>query len=329
MNILTEIVNNLTENNESLTTAFLKLKVLAQRLDNTKMLKWVNLELNGYGADIDLPDYRIKGCRFVGNYRRFNVQVSNYQLPLKGLPSEIRETLENIKFYGSISGLESMKSESNEKILSEELNRELVDILSYQYQDETGNSISLLSASKQINISVVYDILTQVRSIALDMVLELEKNLGYEIDMEQIMIKKEDANEVIRNVMNQTNIINYGSGDIVNSGEKNAIENVQNATVVTGDNSTITSNDNNQEVIQLINNLKEEIAKSDLSDQEKEDNKEILELLAEKAQEDSPNKTQLNHLMENISSLAKAVGVGTTIYRYADQIINTVQSMFF
>src|SRR5690554_6738790 len=48
MNLIEEIINDLIDKKTSVTTALLKTKVLAKRIDHIELSKWVDNELNGY-----------------------------------------------------------------------------------------------------------------------------------------------------------------------------------------------------------------------------------------------------------------------------------------
>jgi hypothetical protein len=51
MSIIHEIISDLTKGEGSLEPALLKPKVLAYNFDKTKLIAWVNSELNGFKAE--------------------------------------------------------------------------------------------------------------------------------------------------------------------------------------------------------------------------------------------------------------------------------------
>ena len=72
MSLLGDIINELVDSNESLSSPLLKTKVLATRLKNEELLSWVNHEVMGYSDEVELPRYRkytadIKGTYIIGN----------------------------------------------------------------------------------------------------------------------------------------------------------------------------------------------------------------------------------------------------------------------
>ena len=58
MTIIEQIIEELSDSSKSLTNPLLKARVIASRIGNHGLEKWVNDELAGYGAD-NLPNYRI------------------------------------------------------------------------------------------------------------------------------------------------------------------------------------------------------------------------------------------------------------------------------
>ena len=58
MNILTEIVDLLSDEKNSLASALLKMKVLSSRLNNHELSEWIDKEINGYNNKDMLPEYR-------------------------------------------------------------------------------------------------------------------------------------------------------------------------------------------------------------------------------------------------------------------------------
>ncbi|MFN9898037.1 MAG: hypothetical protein ACK55Z_04405, partial [bacterium] len=67
--MLTEIIDTLSDDTKSLTTPLLKVKVLATRIGNESLLKWVNNELDGYKTSDSVPEYRKAKGNPRGNIR--------------------------------------------------------------------------------------------------------------------------------------------------------------------------------------------------------------------------------------------------------------------
>lgn len=225
MSILTDIVNLLTENDNSITTSLLKIKVLASRLRNDSLYNWINKELFGYQAEDELPRYRIHGCNLIGNYINGNWKATQQALATMNLPDFVKEYVEKLEFYQSVSVLESYLKEKNSQTLQYSIPTEIVGIITDTYQKMGNPHMTVYSAYKQIGIGAVEQLLAEVRNIALDMMLKLEEEFGFEIKLEDLLKKKEKVNNKIQNIMSQTNITNSGDGNVINTGNDNKIKN--------------------------------------------------------------------------------------------------------
>ena len=222
MNILTEIVNQLTDNDNPITTSLLKVKVLASRLNNIQLLAWVNKELSGYDSNDVLPQYRKYGCLLMGNYINGNIKFSKQVLVTMGLPDLVREAVDEMEFYQSISVLESYVKDENRKSIQISIPPEFLGYITKVYQDMGNHYFSIYSAWKQLDIGSVRNIISEVRNTLVDLILKLEEEYGFEIKMEELIIRKQEVNQTIQNVMNQT-IINNGDGSVINTGSDNSI----------------------------------------------------------------------------------------------------------
>ena len=60
MNLIEQIIMALTDSNTPLQDTLLKLKIFAQKINNTELINLVNNELEGY-EEKKVPNYRIIG----------------------------------------------------------------------------------------------------------------------------------------------------------------------------------------------------------------------------------------------------------------------------
>jgi nitrogen regulatory protein PII len=218
MKILTDLANLLTENDKSITTSLLKIKVLASRLKNYNLYNWINKELSGYQTKEELPKYRISGCNLIGDFQNRGFLVQKQTLATFGLPDFEKEFVSNIEFYQSISVLESYLKTKGTKSLKYPVPTEMLGDLSANYHKMGNHDLTIINAHKEVGIGAVEQILAEVRNFALDMILKLEAEFGYQIDLEELIQKKQQVNNTIQNIMNQTNITNNGDGNVVNTG---------------------------------------------------------------------------------------------------------------
>ncbi|MBL4560254.1 MAG: hypothetical protein JKX79_04645 [Labilibaculum sp.] len=223
MNILTEIAKLLTDNDNSITTSLLKIKVLAVRLNNKALSDWVSKELSGYKEDDKLPKYRIYGCNLKGNLINGRMQYTNQVLPTNGLSDLVKVHLETFDFYEALSVLESYIKDKKAPLLQIAIPSELLYYLTENYQRMGNPYANVYSAHKEVGCGAVEQTLSEIRNIALDLILSLEGEFGFEIKMEDLIIKKNEVNVVIQDIMNK--MIIKGDGNFINTGNENSIEN--------------------------------------------------------------------------------------------------------
>lgn len=108
MKLLDEIIDLLSDENGSLNSALLKTKVLMHRIGHAELAEWVNDELNGYGKDKVIPDYRIARGRVVGNVQNIAVIYNEMDLPTGHLPEKLRTHLERHEMNQSMTVLEEL-----------------------------------------------------------------------------------------------------------------------------------------------------------------------------------------------------------------------------
>jgi hypothetical protein len=223
MNIITEIINLLTDNDSSITNALLKIKVFSMRLKNNFLTEWIDKELTGYKTNDELPSYRKSGCNLVGNYINGNWKMENQILATMNLPDWVRESVEQMDFYQSISVLESYIKDDKMKTISISIPAEVIGIITDTYQNLGNPYLTVYSAYKKVHIGAVKQIITEVRNRTLDLMLKLEQEFGFDIEIHALIEKKSDVNFLIQNIMNQITINNEGEGNVINTGNNNEI----------------------------------------------------------------------------------------------------------
>ena len=173
MTLLDEIVGLLSDQNGSLNQALLKTKVLLHKLGQKDLTTWVNDELNGYGPDTEVPQYRVVNAKVFGNLTNGAWRYPNTLVPIRHLEDKYREYLEKEKLRHSIAVLEQFIEKQTGRLVHQippEFNSKLGKSL--------GNGYWIESAWGQIEFSQVVQVLTEIRSRLLDFVLELQGKLG-------------------------------------------------------------------------------------------------------------------------------------------------------
>lgn len=213
---ITDIVEQLTDTSTSLTSILLKVKVLAVRLKNQRLIDWTTKEIEGYKSNDILPEYRISNCNIYGNLTNGRWKLTNYLIPMDGLLPEIRDAVEKFKFYQGISGLEHLLSDKS-RTVGMAVQSEILFYLTQNLQNHHGNPYAeIYSATRKIGTGAIEHAISMIRSNALNIMLEIEKEFGYKIDMEKLMARNNEVNQTIYKILNY--ITTDGSNNIINTG---------------------------------------------------------------------------------------------------------------
>ena len=222
MELISQIINDLIDENKSLNSALLKTKVLASRIQNQELLNWVNNELSGYNNG-NLPDYRREiPNELKGNFINGNMKFTNTQIPTVGLDKNFEKKLRSNDFSESISSLESLVSKEESSTLSGAIRAELASIIEDNWQSMGNPYLQLISVYKSISKSSVIEIITNVRNKLLDFMLELDGKYGDLAEIKDLKMKKEEISSIVNNT-----IIN-GDGNVFNTGKNSKITNATN-----------------------------------------------------------------------------------------------------
>lgn len=175
MSLLREIQDTTTAPDFRLADILRKAKILAARLAHQAFKDWIEKELNGYGTDDELPQYRILtdlGSRgdFFGP---FGSGVKNAPIPLLSFPQELAEALSKVNVVMSVSAIENIVAQANQA--GESILRALwpADAVAL-YGSNVYEHMNCGQAWRDISTSSLIAILDTVRNSILDFVLEIE-----------------------------------------------------------------------------------------------------------------------------------------------------------
>jgi hypothetical protein len=217
MHLIEIILNDLMDNNISLTVPLSKTKVLATRIKNEDLLSWVNKELGGYGPDDDVPTYRITKGNLKGDFVFGNNIGTNVPIGLD-MTSERNRQVHNAHFKESISQLENL-SKSKSPLLKYEFYSDVTRSIERLLQGVNGPHFQLFSAWLAVSTGFATEILSSVHNSLLTFILALETEFGLEVEINTL----KSHNEFITNYV-ITTIHNNGDGNVTNTGSDNHIE---------------------------------------------------------------------------------------------------------
>lgn len=227
MNLISDIINDLVDNDKSLNSALLKTKVLASRIKNKDLIDWVNKEINGYSSNSELPNYRKNISTHVkGDYISGNMHYKNQSIPVVGLNEKFNSNLSKTHFTNSIIALEFLVKDTKSTTLMYPFPAEIVSIIEENWINMGNPYLQLINARKIIPTNSITEILVQVRNKLLDFMLEIDSEYG---DLTEIKDLTEKTNEISK-IMNQTIINNNGDGNVSNTGDNSSINYSNNIT---------------------------------------------------------------------------------------------------
>ena len=218
MQELENIINDLTDSNKSLTTALLKVKVLATRIKNSELLNWVGNELNGYSNPNNLPEYRKYLGTTTGTYIYGNHQYNNQPVVTFGLDPELETTINSSDFYNSIQGLENIALERKGE-LERPFPAEVIGLLQDNWGKHGAPGIRIINCKRSISINAVVEVLASVRNKLLDFVLKFQEEFG-DNSVQDLQTK----NKEITYIMSQTIINTQGDGNVINTGKNSSVK---------------------------------------------------------------------------------------------------------
>ncbi|RSZ55595.1 response regulator receiver protein [Massilia atriviolacea] len=176
MKLLDEIVDLLSDDRASLSSALFKTKVLLRTIGEGELVGWLNDEINGYGDANFVPPYRKLTTRVLGNISNgWQIVQRAYPVPLSGTPRQFQEFMGTQNLTHALSVLERMAEEDDKKVhlsytLDPTVYEPLGGVLNEGFQFER--------VWAQVELSQVRQLLIQVRSRLLDFILELKDKIG-------------------------------------------------------------------------------------------------------------------------------------------------------
>lgn len=183
------------------------LNLLLQDINDKKIKKWLENEINGYEKDKDVPNYRILNANIVGDYIGGRFKCSNKDIPIK--PEYVKEYSKVIITapISQIMQLSIAEKESKEHCLGIPLHQ----VLAQQISLVNGE---VISARRELSIYAHTNLLLLIKSKILKIFVELEKKYGnldnYYIDFSNKKTEKEIVKE-ITNIIYTDNSVHMGS----------------------------------------------------------------------------------------------------------------------
>jgi len=217
MSLLRDIQKAATSSDTKLTDLLRMCQVLASRLGNAELAKWVASELNGYESYQDLPKYRIFDAECRGDF--FNGAWLHKASPISPswVEKEHVDSLFHVYLMQGIGALESIKPQGDKPLCVPWAG----DMTIYYRDKFSSNGYDLQNAYRVLAPSEIVGLLDTVRTRVLSFALDIERaapHAGDEKPGEAPALPQERVTQIFNlNIKGGTNNIAAGSSHFTQS----------------------------------------------------------------------------------------------------------------
>lgn len=202
MSLLQEIVAGASGDQMPTSTLLRKCMVLAAKLDSKPAAEWVEWELNGYPADVPVPDYRHFSMLIKVNMMDITKQANGWVVPPEFLDANGKKFTQH-QYRDSIGEIEEYLAKG-EATLSFQVGNLVGYLMSQKFTEMT-----ILAAWCEISAGKVKHITDSVRTRILKFALDLEKAFPEAAKEDNSMPQKSDR---VNQIFNTTI---YGPANVV------------------------------------------------------------------------------------------------------------------
>ncbi len=202
---LNDIISDITSSKHDIASVLRQAKVIAFKINNTDLQKWIDYELNWYPESVSLPDYRIitHGIQWVISNGVY--QYSNQVLTVSHLEERLKTYLTTAQFREWIVEINE-QANSCDKFMYWMIDPVCYSELSKAISTEGWYSVQW--AKRVISTSSIKGILDQISNKLLSFLLELSNIIDPELEI----VKLQRPNALLNNqITNMTQQIFNGS----------------------------------------------------------------------------------------------------------------------
>jgi hypothetical protein len=176
--ILDDIIALATDDTAVLAVVLRKCLVLAHVLKNDRLKSWAQSELNGYGPDVELPDYRKSAAGAKGNFMGpFGSALNNFIILPQTLDEGDRHHAQYALLNQAVAAYEDLLGLPAEKgTLRLPWSNGMIGY--YMNRLPMSGGLQLVDAWQEIPRSAFTQLLDTVRNRALSLALELKDEVG-------------------------------------------------------------------------------------------------------------------------------------------------------
>jgi len=174
MSLLYQIQEAVVQSDSSLGSVLLKLRLLAARLGSNNLEEWVKHESEGYPGEAVLPEYRIVGVSYKGQFSgRFGSAIRNAPIPSMLIAKFANDSWNQYQVRESIAAVgELVKSSAEGGSLGINASNLILVLQGKIYPD-----YSCIAIEGEISAVALSEISQAVRNKVLELTIELEKSI--------------------------------------------------------------------------------------------------------------------------------------------------------
>ncbi|OXA71100.1 hypothetical protein B0A67_12560 [Flavobacterium aquidurense] len=222
---ISEIINLLSDDDQSLVKPFLKAQIFAKRVGNEGLYSWVVQEIKGYENESELPSYRKAKSNDFAILKQYGRYTNEQSLPLASFSRVVQSMFLTYDVSNSIKSLEEIVMNDPKGALNKLYGADLCQLLSNDLK-QRGLNFGVHSLRTEVQVFELAEILINIRSKLLELMLELEEDFpNIDIELETREIDKKAVNQTINFYMNKIRITTTGDGNTVNTGDNSTVIN--------------------------------------------------------------------------------------------------------
>lgn len=180
------ILKQLVNNEIDLEIVISKLMIIASDINNEKLYRWAENELNGYNSSNELPSHRKLRMGYI-TYSSINgrMHVINQPIPLTAFSPDERELIGETPVFQNVKVLQQLAQQKKE----EDIGKDLTYLAESFFQRQ---GIRCASIIMRYSYTDFIDILSSIRTKLISMFIKLDKEFGCldNIDISRIDSKK-------------------------------------------------------------------------------------------------------------------------------------------
>lgn len=197
--VKSQIIKDLAQDKITIESALRRLLVISYELDNSELQKWIENELNGYTNNSIIPDYR-KNVTYMIMYSGYNASTLIRQQPLSEsyFDKELQDIIKTRVIKDGVNILENSIKSKSEIIFN------LIDFAGV-VSHNSGGLIRCIRLEQIISKTTFLQILSNVKTKSIQLLLELEKEFGLldDLDIDLSDKSKDELREVNDKITNK------------------------------------------------------------------------------------------------------------------------------